>query len=119
MSTRHHRGVVLLTDARLLRWFFIGLHLETVFGLAFLHWLFVRSVYEIGALRPYCMVVWATTIPIFWCTTLHVLTVGHPPVLRVPQRAAQALALSQHSAPIWFLALIGQAFWSFRVDLLP
>ncbi|WP_431908890.1 vitamin K epoxide reductase family protein [Amycolatopsis thermoflava] len=116
-------GVALLAGAQLPRWFWTGLHLGTVFGLAFVHWLFVQSVYEIGALCPYCMLVWAVTIPIFWYTTLHGLTAGHLPVPRALQPAAHALA-RYHSTvlTIWFLvliALIGQAFWSFWVSLLP
>ncbi len=31
---------------------------------AFIHWLIFQSLYRIGALCPYCMVVWAVTIPL-------------------------------------------------------
>ena len=30
----------------------------------FVHWLIFQSLYRIGALCPYCMVVWAVTIPL-------------------------------------------------------
>ena len=29
------------------------------------HWLIFQSLYRIGTLCPYCMVVWAVTIPLF------------------------------------------------------
>ena len=29
-----------------------------------MHWLVFQSLYRIGALCPYCMVVWAVTIPL-------------------------------------------------------
>jgi hypothetical protein len=29
------------------------------------HWLIYQSLYVIGALCPYCMVVWSVTIPLF------------------------------------------------------
>ena len=29
-----------------------------------MHWLIFQSLYRIGALCPYCMVVWAVTIPL-------------------------------------------------------
>jgi hypothetical protein len=31
----------------------------------FVHWLKYETLYEIGALCPYCMVVWSMTIPLF------------------------------------------------------
>lgn len=34
-----------------------------------MHWLIYQSLYVIGALCPYCMAVWAVTIPIFWYTS--------------------------------------------------
>ena len=34
-------------------------------GVVFVHWLIFQSLYEIGALCPYCMVVWSMTIPLF------------------------------------------------------
>ncbi|TDW24477.1 vitamin K epoxide reductase family protein [Kribbella kalugense] len=64
-------GVVLLTGAQLPRWFGLGLQLGATLAVIFVHWLMYQSIYRIGALCPYCMVVWAVTIPIFWYTTLH------------------------------------------------
>ena len=45
-----------------------------------MHWLIFQSLYVIGALCPYCMAVWAVTIPICWYVTLHNLERGHLPV---------------------------------------
>ena len=36
----------------------------TLLGAVFVHWLIFQSLYRIGALCPYCMVVWAVTIPL-------------------------------------------------------
>jgi len=44
------------------------------------HWLIFQSLYRIGALCPYCMVVWVVTITVFWNVTLHNLTREHLPV---------------------------------------
>jgi uncharacterized membrane protein len=63
-------GVLLLAGVSLPRWVWIGLQVGVTFGVLFVHWLIFQSLYEIGALCPYCMVVWAVTIPIFWYTTL-------------------------------------------------
>ncbi|WP_205856507.1 vitamin K epoxide reductase family protein, partial [Phytoactinopolyspora endophytica] len=51
-------GVMLLAGLRPPRWMWLGLWAGTVLGAAFVTWLFTQSVYVIGALCPYCMVVW-------------------------------------------------------------
>jgi len=38
-------------------------------GVVFVAWLVSQSLYSIGALCPWCMVVWSCTIPIFWMVT--------------------------------------------------
>lgn len=63
-------GMLLATGARLTavyRWILqIGLTLAVVF----VHWLIFNALYRIGALCPFCMAVWAATIPSFWYVTL-------------------------------------------------
>ncbi len=59
-------GVMLLAGVALPRWIWIGLNVGTVFGFGFVIWLVIQSLYVIGALCPWCMVVWAAMIPIFW-----------------------------------------------------
>lgn len=41
-----------------------GLALGALAGWGFVHWLAFQSLYRIGALCPWCMVVWASTAPI-------------------------------------------------------
>jgi uncharacterized membrane protein len=59
-------GLALLAGARFARWFWAlflgGVTLAWVFVL----WLFTQSVYDIGALCPWCMLVWIMVIPMFW-----------------------------------------------------
>ncbi|MDO5503079.1 MAG: vitamin K epoxide reductase family protein [Actinomycetia bacterium] len=65
-------GAALLAGARPARWFW-GLFLAgTTFGALMVTWLAHQSLYSIGFLCPYCMVVWAVTIPIFVFTLAHV-----------------------------------------------
>ncbi|GAB3939061.1 vitamin K epoxide reductase family protein [Micromonospora vulcania] len=66
-------GVVLLAGARLPGWFWLGLQAGATFGVIFVHWLIYQSLYVIGALCPYCMLVWAVTIPIFLYVTVRAL----------------------------------------------
>jgi uncharacterized membrane protein len=58
-------GVLALAKVRLPRWYWGGLAAGTLLGVAFVHWLIFQSLYRIGALCPYCMAVWAVTIPLF------------------------------------------------------
>lgn len=55
-------------------WIWGGLQAGTVFGIAFVTWLQFQSIYSIGKLCPYCMVVWAVMIPLFVGVTRHTLS---------------------------------------------
>ena len=57
-------GVLALARVELPRWYWAGLAIGTLLGTVFVHWLIFQSLYRIGALCPYCMVVWAVTIPL-------------------------------------------------------
>ncbi|MGW1062241.1 vitamin K epoxide reductase family protein [Micromonospora rubida] len=112
-------GVAVLARARLPRWWWLALHAGTLFGVVFVHWLFFQSLYRIGALCPYCMIVWVVTIVLFSYTTLYNLQDGRLPA---PRRLTDA-ALRVHSAipTLWLLgltALIGVQFWNYWRTLL-
>jgi uncharacterized membrane protein len=108
-------GVVLLAGAKLKRWYWLGLNLGLLFGLAFVHWLFYESVYRIGALCPYCMVVWTVVVTMFWYTLLYNLQVGHLAARGWLQRVS--FFVRRHHLDIlvlWLLiiaALILKHFW--------
>ncbi|WP_228973138.1 vitamin K epoxide reductase family protein [Streptomyces sp. DH12] len=115
-------GVLLLTGAVLPRPLWWGLTAGVLFGVLFVHWLVFQSLYRIDALCPYCMVVWAVMIPLFWYTALHALTGGHlggPPRLR---RAAEAVA-GYHGVVLtaWYLiigVLVLERFWLYWTTLV-
>lgn len=58
-------GVLAIARVALPSWYWIGLTLGVLAGAIFVHWLIFVSLYRAGALCPYCMVVWAITIPLF------------------------------------------------------
>ncbi len=108
-------GVSLLAGAQFKAWYWRLFSLGTLFGVIFIHWLFVQSVYYIHALCPWCMVVWAVTIPIFWFTTLYCFKKGYwptPKTLRLPLQTLcdyKFLVLA-----CWYLLVAGlilQHFW--------
>ena len=57
-------GVLAVAKVPLPRWYWTGLAVGTTLGVVFIHWLIYQSLYTIGALCPYCMVVWTVTIPL-------------------------------------------------------
>ncbi|WP_431899185.1 vitamin K epoxide reductase family protein [Nonomuraea sp. bgisy101] len=106
-------GAALLGGARLPRWFWLGLQAGVTCGVVFVHWLIYQSLYVIGALCPYCMVVWAVTIPLFWYVTLRNFR-GHKVIGALAGYHTVVLA-------IWFIAvvtLIGIRFWPYWSTLV-
>ncbi|MFD8479295.1 vitamin K epoxide reductase family protein [Kitasatospora sp. NPDC059673] len=78
-------GAGLLAGASYRRWFWLSLQAGSLVGLGFVAWLIRQALYEIGALCPYCMVVWAVVITLFWSTTVHNVRTGilpSPPAVR-------------------------------------
>ena len=104
------------------RWFWLGLQAGSVLGVLFVHWLIFQSLYRIDALCPYCMVVWAVTIPVFWYVTLHNLRTGHLPVPSALRGVAGLLARNHTVVlTVWGLVIVGavaQAFWSYWTSLV-
>jgi uncharacterized membrane protein len=108
-------GMALLAGAKFKRWFWLGLQAGTLFGVLFVHWLFYQTVYDIGALCLYCMVVWTVTIPIFWYTLLYNLKQGY---IKMPSALKKVAAFAQTNHLgilfLWYLAiaaLILHHFW--------
>lgn len=82
----------------------------------FVHWLIFQSLYRIGALCPYCMVVWSVTIPL--------LVVSASIALRPlgSHRWARILYQWRWSLVVfWFVALvlaILERFWDYWITLV-
>ena len=63
-------GVALLAGARFRAWFLYGFLAGLAFAVGFVHWLAYEALYDIQALCPYCMVVWAVVLPLFITTVV-------------------------------------------------
>lgn len=112
-------GVAVLAGLRLPRWWWLGLQAGALFGAGLVTWLFYQSVYRIGALCPYCMVVWVVVIVLFCYTTLYNVERGSVP----GPHGLTVAALRVHSAlpTVWLLiltTLIGVQFWSYWRTLI-
>lgn len=69
-------GVGMIAGARFARWYWIAFNLGIAGALAFVIWLIGQSLYVLGTLCPWCMVVWSVTIPLFWAVTARNLAAG-------------------------------------------
>ena len=109
-------GVAILAGGKFARWFWLTMEAGMVFALGFVHWLFIQSVYNIGALCLYCMAVWTITIAGFWYLTLYNIDEKH---IRLPKGRPQKIYgwIRRHHLDIlilWYLiiaALILKHFW--------
>jgi uncharacterized membrane protein len=109
-------GVLAVAGVRLPRWYWVGLAAGTLLGVGFVHWLIFQSLYRIGALCPYCMVVWAVTIPLL----VVVASIALQP-LRSHALARGVYQWRWSLTALWFtglLLLILVRFWDYWSTLL-
>ena len=112
-------GVLAVAKVPLPQWFWIGLAVGTLVGAVFVHWLIFQSLYRIGALCPYCMVVWVVTISLL----VVVLSIILRPVLASRDSTVAQLLFDWRwsIAALWFTAvflLILVRFWNYWSTLL-
>lgn len=108
-------GVVMANGSTLRPWLLAAAQVAVTFAVVFIHWLIYQSLYVIGALCPYCMVVWVVTVAVFWFTTVHTLQ-------RSSHRGAVRTLTEYRGAVLtaWYLviiALIAQRFWDYWITL--
>lgn len=99
-------GMALLAGARVRPWFWMGMQLGLTFAGAFITWLQTQSLWVIGSLCLWCMVVWACTIPLVVLTTAHALAYG-----RFGTDRTRAFGRAMHDyrwviIVLWYLAVI-------------
>jgi len=112
-------GVLAVAKIPLPQWYWIGLAVGTLIGAVLVHWLIFQSLYRIGALCPYCMVVWAVTIPLL---VVLVSIVFRPVLDRGDSAVARVLYQWRWSiVTLWFTAvflMIMVRFWDYWSTLL-
>lgn len=75
-------GVALLAGAKFKKWFWAGLEIGLLLGIAFAYWLLYESIFAIQALCPYCLTVDVVLTTVFWYVTLYNFQDGELPVPR-------------------------------------
>lgn len=115
-------GFAVLAGAKFKAWFWRGLQIGTLFGVIFSHWLFYQGVYTIGAICPYCALIWVVMILLFWYVLLYNLREGH---IRPPARLQGATNFIQkhhgNVLVVWFgilVVVILTHFWYYWQTLI-
>jgi uncharacterized membrane protein len=99
-------GALLLGRTALPRWYWRGLQVGVLLAAVFITWLQTQSLYVIGALCLWCMLVWAVTIPVVVGVTLHNAAAGHlGRGLTGLGRRLQPYAITV--VALWYLLVIG------------
>lgn len=112
-------GLLALTKVALPQWYWLGLMAGVLVGVVFVHWLIFESLYRIGALCPYCMVVWAVTMSLL----VVVASIASRPALQARQSGPGWLVYQWRwsLAALWFTAvflLCMVRFWDYWSTLL-
>ena len=109
-------GVLAVGKVALPRWYWVGLATGTLLATVFVQWLIFQSLYHIGALCPYCMVVWTVTIPLLAVVaSIALQPLAGNPVARVLYQWRWSLVA------LWFTAvllMILAQFWDYWSTLL-
>ncbi|TCW19928.1 vitamin K epoxide reductase family protein [Dietzia cinnamea] len=115
-------GAALLAGGVFQRWFWAGIQVGVTFAVVFIHWLIYQSLYNIGALCPYCMIVWAVTIPIFWyCTIYNLQPLRHSKPARLARILTAATEYRGAVLTAWYLLvllLVTHRFWDYWITLI-
>ena len=112
-------GLLAVTRVRLPHWYWVGLTLGTLAGAGFVHWLIFQSLYRIGALCPYCMVVWVVTVSLL----VVVASIAFGPIgaQRGNVVARELYHWRWSIATLWFTAvflMIVARFWDYWSTLI-
>jgi uncharacterized membrane protein len=111
-------GVLAVAKVPLPRWYWAGLDAGILVGAVFVHWLIFQSLYRIGALCPYCMVVWVVTLTLLVVVT----SIAFRPSLEGSNPVGRVLFQWRWSiAVLWFTGvflLIMVRFWNYWSTLV-
>ena len=110
-------GVLAVAKVVVPRWYWVGLLIGLSAGTVFVHWLIFQSLYRIGALCPYCMVVWVVTLTLL----VMVATILARPMIGDSSVLQLIFGWRWSLVTFWFTAvflLIMVRFWSYWSTLL-
>ena len=104
-------GVLLAGGVAMPRWVWLGLNAGALLGFGFVQWLVWQSLYSIGSLCPWCMVVWTVTAPIFvWVTSANLLSGRLPTPASWSSAVSALVGLRGLILAAWFVVVLGLIF---------
>ena len=110
-------GAMVVAGAQLARWYVAALAVAAVAAAVLITWLQTQSLYVIGAICLWCVLVWAVTIPIVVTTVSRAL--GHQANPRRLVTAGQGIARwATVIVVVWYLVIIVAAGLRFRNEIL-
>lgn len=101
-------AVASLGGVRFPRWFMFTAQIVYTIGVIFAYWLFYQSMFHIGALCPWCLLVTVSTTLVFTTLTHVNIRDGNlplPPRLQSALKSAVDADLDAIAVTIWLLAL--------------
>mgnify|MGYP006293003421 CR=1 FL=1 len=116
-------GFAILAGAEFKLWFWRMFNAGIGAAMVFVLWLFTQSTFAIQILCPYCMVVWAAVVPMFWNTLLFSAREG---IIDLPDKWIER-AFKWYDAK-WIFAVVTEflvalailiQFWPLWRQLLP
>ncbi|MER5882924.1 vitamin K epoxide reductase family protein [Streptomyces sp. NPDC001941] len=96
-------GVALVAGAAFPRWLWLAVQAGVTAAFVFVVWLISQCLFVIGALCPWCMLVWAVVLPLFWYVTLHCLRTG---VVRAPRPLVRTLTEYAWVGPVLLYGVV-------------
>ena len=112
-------AVLMLTKVKLPRFIWRGTWVGLLGGMLFAGYLFFQGVFRIGAICPFCFLIWITMPLMFWYTTLYNLRHGH---FKIAGKVGDWL--QKHHLDViafWYLLFFGillQHFWYYWKTLI-
>ena len=104
-------GVLLAGGVAMPRWVWLGLNAGALLGFGFVQWLVWQSLYSIGSLCPWCMVVWTVTAPIFvWVTSANLLSGRLPTPASWSSAVSALVGLRGLILAGWYVVVLGLIF---------
>lgn len=115
-------GILILAGTKLPGWIMVGLNIGLFLGAVLVTFLFYVSIYVIGIGCPWCIIVWAVTIPMFVAVTARNMLVGNFGPSLAENSFVRVLAKENIAiSGLWLLiiaACIVTQFWGYFSTLI-
>lgn len=110
-------GLAVLYKAKFPKWVWMAAQATSLLTIALIHWLIYNSVYVLGSLCPYCMVVWVISMPIALHITIRNVNEG---LLGEKAKSLAAFLNEYHYTLllIWYAAVVALIINHFSLSSL-